>query len=359
MRLMRNPRAIASFCMSPSFQALIKIRPLNSFSAIFIFIFFFGITSLTPEARGSVKFNGVDYLSLKNVAANLGMKRSWVKNKETMTLTSKWSRLDFAVDKRDIKLNGIRVFLGYPVALNGLDLYISELDYKHNVLPILTPQKIPNVPKLYHIVIDPGHGGKDPGSVNSALKMTEKTLAFDIAIRLKKILESQNYRVTLTRKSDKFIELEKRPAIANALKADLFISIHLNSHKSKKVQGLETYVITPHNQPSAGRKILRTSDRRYYPGNRQDAWNALVGYYVQRELIRELPSPDRGLKRARFMQLKELNCPGLLVEGGFISNAIESRNLGAAAYRQRIAQAVADGLFRYQKTLNRLRQNVG
>ena len=359
MRRRKNRRAVASFYMSPRFLAQIKIRSLNSFSAIFIFLFFFGINSLTPEAWGNVKFNGVDYLSLKNVAANLGMKRSWVKNKETMTLTSKWSRLDFEVDKRDIKLNGIRVFLGYPVALNGLDLYISELDYKHNVIPILTPQKIPNVPKLYHIVIDPGHGGKDPGSVNNTLKMKEKTLAFDIAIRLKKILEEQNYRVTLTRKSDKFIELDKRPAIANALKADLFISIHLNSHKSNKVQGLETYVFTPHNQPSTGRKTLHSSDRRYNPSNRQNAWNTLVGYYVQRELIRELPTPDRGLKRARFIFLKELNCPGLIVEGGFISNAIESRNLGAANYRQRIAQAVADGLMRYQKTLNRLRQNVG
>lgn len=351
MRRRKNRRAIASFCMSPRF--------LNSFPAIFIFLFFFGITSLTSEAWSSVKFNGVDYLSLKHVAANLGMKRSWVKNKETMTLTSKWSRLNFEVDKRDIKLNGIRVFLGYPVALNGLDLYISELDYKHNIKPILIPQKTPNIPKLYHIVIDPGHGGKDPGSVNNILKIKEKTLAFDIAIRLKKILESQNYRVTLTRKSDQFIELDKRPAIANALKADLFISIHLNSHKSKKAQGLETYVITPHNQPSTGRKILQSSDRRYYPGNRQNTWNTLAGYYVQRELIRGLPTPDRGLKRARFIFLNELNCPGLLVEGGFISNSIESRNLGAANYRQRIAQAVADGLLRYQKTLNRLRQNMG
>lgn len=316
-----------------------------------------GINSLISEALGSVQFNGVHYLSLKDVAANLGMKREWMKKKETMTLNSKWTQLIFSVDKRDIKLNGIRIFLGYPVALKGQDLYISELDFNHNVAPILTPQKTPDIPKLYHIVIDPGHGGKDPGSVNNFSKIKEKTLAFDISIRLKKILESKNYRVTLTRKSDQFVELEKRPAIANALKADLFISIHLNSHTSKTVQGLETYVITPHNQPSTGRKILRPSDRRRYPGNRQNTWSTLVGYYVQSELVRSLPSLDRGLKRARFMFLKELNCPGLLVESGFISNAIESRHLRKANYRHLIAQAVADGLFRYEKTLNRLRQN--
>ena len=344
--------------MSPRIQARIKNRPLNSFTAICLFLFFFGPYLFTSEARGNIKFNGVDYLSLKSVASNLGMKRSWVIKEETMALTSEWSKLDFEINKRDIKLNGIRVFLGFPVARNGQDLYISKMDYEHNIIPILTPQKNPNVPKLYHIVIDPGHGGKDPGSVNKSLKIMEKTIALDIAIRLKKLLESQNYRVTLTRKSDKFISLEKRPALANELKADLFISIHINSHKSKKVRGLETYVITPCNQPSTGRKTLQSSDRKYYPGNRQDAWNTLVGFYVHRELIKEISSPDRGLKRARFQFLKNLNCPGLLVEGGFISHAMESRNLGAANYRQRIAQAVADGLLRYQKTLNRLRKNV-
>ncbi len=342
--------------MSPNLPVRNSVRLFNSSLALCAFLC--AVLFFSPETRANVKFNGVPYLGLKNLANNLGMKHGWVNRGKSIVLTSQWSRLEFEVHKREIKINGIRVFLGYPVALKGQDLYISNMDYDNNILPILTPQKNTKVPKLFHIVIDPGHGGKDPGAENKILKINEKTITFDVAIRLKKILESNGYRITLTRKSDNFIDLGNRTKIANKLKADLFISVHINSHSSNKVRGLETFVLTPCNQPSSSRKTLLSTDHTLYPGNRYDDWNTLAGYYVQRELIRELPSPDRGLKRARFKVLRHLDCPGIYVEGGFISHAIESRNLGAASYRQQIAKAVADGVIRYQKTINRLREKA-
>ncbi len=324
-------------------------------------VLLFSIAGLIGALDGAtLKVNGTEYVSLRTVAERLGMKRQWVVMGKQMILRSDWTRMEFRVNDRDIRINGIRVYLGSPVAFRQGDLNISKLDLEYTVSPVLTPQIYSKVPKLYRIVLDAGHGGKDPGTQNKKQGLEEKTLVLDISQRLGLLLQNMGYEVEYTRKSDRFIRLDERPRLANRLKADLFLSVHLNGTASGSVNGSETYAFTPRNQPSTKNSKLSASDRRFYPGNRNNEWSTLVGYYVQRELTNSLKTPDRGLKRGRWDVLRTLECPGLLIEAAFVTNSKEARMLKTQAYRQRIAQAIATGVFRYQRTINRLRgKSVG
>jgi len=315
-----------------------------------------GLSSLLlPTVSQAALINGIDYLSLRTVAGKLGMKTEWQRRDQVLRLMSQWTTLDFTRHQRQIDLNDVKVHLGFPVALRRGMLHMGADDYAAHLTPILTPQTFSPVPKLYRIVLDPGHGGKDPGAQNRSVRINEKNTALDVAKRLHRILSASGYDVVLTRDNDRFIPLPERAAFANQRRADLFISLHFNAAGDRSVRGVETFVFTPLNQPSTGRARLHSSDRRTYAGNRADAWNALVGYYTQKAVVEKLSAKDRGLKRARFTVLRDLQMPGMLVEGGFLSNTTDARNIGSGGYRQRLAEAIAQGVTQYQRTLNRLR----
>lgn len=308
------------------------------------------------SVAADVTLNGQKYVALRDVAKALGMKYHIVQAQKRVKLQSSWSSLAFQVHKNDFTLNGNKIYLGMPVTLNRRHLYITRRDYESLIKPILAPQHSPDPPKLYHIVLDPGHGGKDRGTENSRYKIQEKTLALDIAQRLKKKLEGRGYRVSLTRTKDTFVSLDDRGRFARNAQADLFVSIHFNAAKNKKASGIETYVLTLPMHPSSGRTKIVNADKKTYPSNRYDHWNALAGFYVQRSLVQNKQTVDRGLKHARFAVLKELNCPGMLIEGGFLSNDAEARGLSTASQREQLAGQIADGISTYQKTLNRVRK---
>ncbi len=100
---------------------------------------------------------------------------------------------------------------------------------------------------------------------------------------------------------------------------------------------------------------MTAPDKIAWTGNKNDHWNALLGYNIQKSLITDLRVIDRGLKRARFAILKTLNCPGILVEAGFLSHPEECQKINSSAYRQKIAQSIAAGVLSYQKTLDQVR----
>lgn len=303
-----------------------------------------------------LKVNGTEYISLKEVAGKLGLKRDWIQRRKRMLLQSKWTRMEFEVHQRDIRINKVRVFLGFPVTYHRSDLYISRLDLKDTIYPILTPQIGLSVPDLKRIAIDAGHGGKDPGTQNAKLGLLEKHLVLDVSRRLGLILQRKGYEVVYTREQDRYVGLTDRAHNTNRRGADLFLSIHFNGIDSPRVAGSETYVFTPRNQPSTRNKSVGSSARKYYAGNENNNWSTLIAFYVQDEMIRQLGTVDRGVKRARWTVLRDLTCPGIMVEAGFITNPTEGRRIKTAAYRQKIAEVVSEGVLRYHKTLVRLRK---
>ena len=258
-----------------------------------------------------------------------------------------WPDLYAEKNRDHVFIGGTKVYLDDNIDEKKGKLTVTRLDYDKVLVPLFW-RLPPQLPGSKRIVIDPGHGGKDPGIVSATLGYTEKAATLDTALRLKLLLEKRGFEVILTREKDTFVDLDDRPAAANKLKADCFISLHYNggAKGDATTAGIETYCLTPAGQYSTNKASGR-ADITAEPGNRFDTFNLLLGWNVQRSLVKATSAEDRGVRRARFAVLRPLNCPGILVEGGFISSRAEGAQIANAAYRQKLAEAISDGVIAY------------
>jgi N-acetylmuramoyl-L-alanine amidase len=136
--------------------------------------------------------------------------------------------------------------------------------------------------------------------------------------------------------------------LQNSHRSDLFVSIHVNSAQKKSVSGVETYCLTPVGVVSGNSKQMKKESD---PGNRFDPSNMAVAYFIQRNLIFRTGAVDRGVKRANFAVLRNLNAPGVLIEIGFISNEKEERLLNSPGYLARLALGIVGGIAEYQRAV--------
>ena len=214
---------------------------------------------------------------------------------------------------------------------------------------------------LGRIVIDPGHGGKDPGAIG-VTGLEEKKVALDIARRLAPILrKTLRATVFLTREKDVFLSLEARTAFANAKKADLFISIHANSSPRSKVRGIETYILREASNrdalETAAREnnvsIKKLSDLQIILSDMMLRSKADESLFLARAVHSALltsvktqspKSKDLGIRQAPFYVLLGAEMPSILVETGFISNRKEETQIRSARYRKALALAIAQGV---------------
>jgi N-acetylmuramoyl-L-alanine amidase len=323
-------------------------------SRLFLLILFLGLRPCASGQRVEIQHEGRAYVDLATLGGQLGMKAYWLKGLKTFRLRSQWTTIDVGKGKRMLYLNSLPIYLGFPTLESSGRLYISKADYRHVLQSILTPQVFTGKPGLRRIVIDAGHGGKDVGAKNDAYRLYEKNLTLDVARRLQAMLQQAGYEVVMTRNSDIYIPLERRPQIANRENGDLFISIHFNAAGSASAEGFEAFALTPQYQASSKYSKPGRGDSTRYDGNDQDPWNTLLGYHIQRSLVQRVGGPDRGLKRARFLVLKHLECPGVLVELGFVSNPNTAQKLRTAVFRQTLAQSLYDGIVLYGKRLQRI-----
>lgn len=214
--------------------------------------------------------------------------------------------------------------------------------------------------KVRRIIIDAGHGGKDPGAVGrSGVKEKDVTLA--MAKRLSALLRAKGYETVLTREKDVYLALEERTAIANREKGDLFISIHANANEKRDRKGIETYYLNIASDRFAMRLAAREnaaseksiSDLEYLladlamRNNTQDSarlagsvQQSLVGHVKQRHgAVRDL-----GVKHALFYVLLGAKMPAVLIETAFISNPVEEKWLASEAFQDTVAKAIAQGI---------------
>ena len=222
--------------------------------------------------------------------------------------------------------------------------------------------------KVSRVVIDPGHGGHDTGTVGPQ-GLREKDLVLEISLRLRALLkENLGTEVVLTRETDQFVPLEERTAIANQLGADLFLSIHANSSKNQHISGAETFYLNFSSNPDE--REVASRENANSQKNIRDLENLLkqiaLGDYneesrdfahiVQKNLHTEIQAErtrfrDRGVKRAAFIVLINLNMPGILTEVGFISNPSEEKYLSKETTKNSIAHAIYAGVEQYLKSL--------
>ena len=250
---------------------------------------------------------------------------------------------------RDVYINGVKYALCFPIVSKDGRTLISAMDVVKIIEPILRPQKIKNPGPVHTVILDAGHGGVDSGATGPFGK--EKDATLDVVLRTKKLLQESGYQVRCTRLSDVLIPLEKRAEFANRHANAIFVSVHFNKSNTGGGSGLETYCLAPRGVPSMDEENLSYSDYVQYPGHSHDPANIALATTVHAALVRNLGLTDRGVKRARFVVVRNIMIPGILIEGGFMSGTPDARLIASPEYRQRIAQCIMDGVDRYKQAM--------
>jgi N-acetylmuramoyl-L-alanine amidase len=178
-----------------------------------------------------------------------------------------------------------------------------------------------NAASFRTVVIDPGHGGHDKGGQWG--RVYEKHLALDTSMRLEAHLKSMGYKTIVTRRSDYFISLPQRVAIANRQKDAIFVSVHYNYTWKQEVSGIETF----YNRPDSSR----------------------LSSLVQSSILKRVRATDRSSKYARYYVIRHTNIPSILVECGFVSCKTERDRMKSAWFRDSLARGIADGIQRFNK----------
>jgi N-acetylmuramoyl-L-alanine amidase len=193
------------------------------------------------------------------------------------------------------------------------------------------------------VVIDAGHGGKDGGTAGHGLQ--EKSITLDIAKRIEKQLIERGVKVSMTRSGDEFLELEERCDIANSLGGDVFLSIHMNASLEPEPHGIETYYSS---RRSLGdivglrKKLSLPADITFHDGR-----NLFLAEALHARACRATEAEDRSVRDSNFIVLMHTACPSVLVECGYLTHEEEAKKLRSAAYKDKLAQAIADGLCHY------------
>lgn len=245
-----------------------------------------------------------------------------------------------------------------------IDIYSKERN--NNKKPSQQPEEI-SVKR--RIVLDPGHGGHDPGAVGYN-GLYEKDVVLDIALKIREIMKTEHplYEIMLTRDSDVFIPLHKRAEIANNANADMFISIHANASYNRMAYGIETYILNWTDDEEAMRVAARENAISLKEMKRlRDELSIIlasleseskrdesikVAGFIQRSLVSGnapdyLANYDRGIKQALFYVLVGAKMPSALLEVGFISNPLEEKMLNNETHRLNIANSIISGILKY------------
>ncbi len=192
---------------------------------------------------------------------------------------------------------------------------------------IIVPAAKPSSPVYrgsgrYTVVIDAGHGGRDPGAIGLG-GLQEKRVVLSISTEVARILRERGFNVVMTRSGDSFVSLRGRVQKAENSKANVFVSIHANAVGGNKteVNGMETFYF------SSGYRLALSIHR-----------NIVRGVTIAR---------NRGVKKARFYVLRKTSMPAALVEVGFVTGSTDNRNLNSASYRKKMAEAIANGITEY------------
>ena len=246
-----------------------------------------------------------------------------------------------------------------------LRIFISLL-----AIVVLTTNSIEAQQKVFKVVLDAGHGGKDPGKVGYK-RYKEKDIALKIVFKIGEILnKNKNIEVIYTRKTDVFVDLVERGAIANRVKADAFVSIHCNAHSSQ-AKGSETWVLGLHENDKNFKVAQAENSAILWEDNYKEKYNnfdpnspeSTIGItfgqedyldlslslasYIQANLKKKLKRVNRGVKQSGFIVLHQTFMPSVLIETGFITNKKEALYLNSKKGQQDMANSIASAIEKY------------
>jgi N-acetylmuramoyl-L-alanine amidase len=251
------------------------------------------------------------------------------------------------VGSQEMLINNIKFILSFPVMEYNGKVLFSRLDLCKLIDPVLYPSHIQNAEYFDTIVVDAGHGGHDSGA--RGVYGYEKDFALKMAMSVRAALIQRGFKVVLTRSTDTFITLGGRVAIANQTPRSIFLSFHFNSSDTAAT-GIETWALTPQ---SAAATISRGGGFNVngVTGNKQDSANIALATAVHANVISRFKFVDRGIKRAQWSVLTGCKRPGILFEGGFVTNGAECQLVASETYRQQVSAAIGDAVLNYRKAL--------
>jgi len=293
-------------------------------------------------------------VAVSKVADRYGFVSYDVQGKQ-LVLRTRFNTLKMAGDSRRASFNQIVFWLSGPPVRRWGRWTMLQNDVDKMLMPLLNPSAAIKREGCRVIVLDPGHGGVDKGANDMRYGVQEKKITLVLANAVRDILRNYKIDVRLTRRQDKSMGLDERCRYATRVHADVFVSIHLNAAKNSRSSGIETYILPPAGCPITASARLTDRGRVAYPGNRHDGANMVLGYTLQKSLLKYTRAEDRGVRRSRFLVIKNAPCPAALVECGFISNRKERELLMDPKYQRRIARALAEGIISYLNNVKRAR----
>ncbi len=346
----------------------------NIILAVLLVAIFSGCATIPErEALPTYNINGVAYVSLASLCDSENISWEYDTYTRKAHLTKGSHKINLMAGQRLVLVDGSPEYLKYPV-----DIYqgaiVLPVKFKEQILDALFNERYRerninfSLTSIKKIVVDAGHGGKDPGTTGKH-GLREKDVNLDIAKRLSKLLRADGVNVVMTRSTDNFISLERRVDIANDSRADLFVSIHSNANRVRSLNGLEVYYISPNTSDSkralyCAQNAALNLDKScfaYSPSLNLKAtlWdmihtsNRAESVRLARDvcLVTEntLNTKVLGIKGAPFYVLKGAHMPAILVEVGFLSNYNEERMIRNAYYREQIAESIELGIQRYAR----------
>lgn len=370
------------------------MRSYIKYKAIFVFmavLLIAGCASqgpylkLDPSLNTDIRvYEGVQYVPLIKLCEAYGIEWKWDSFIRTAIIT-KNGKIVLRPGSDRILVNGEERKLGSPVVFTNGTVFVPVAFVKNNLGLIVearaqiekgfekTPEiRTPGRYSIKSIVIDAGHGGKDPGAIGRRLRIKEKDLTLSIAKKLKRIFEDNGIGVIMTRDSDEFTPLPERVRIANSSGADLFVSIHINASRSRSMNGFECYYLSEATNDNAraleafenatlktgeGTVVEHSSsldktlwDMKLTENRRESA--QLAGD-ICNSVDNSLVTRNRGVKTARFYVVKFTRIPSVLVEVGYLSNKFEELKLKDDSYADRMADVIAKGVLTYKNRYER------
>lgn len=333
-------------------------------------------SSLTPEVIKTIDIAGIEYFNVYELNKTFKANISDDLLDQRLNVNIYGEQLIFLMDSS---------FLQYGLDYFNMTHEIIQQDGKY-FLPVifltdLLPQifsnmmswennkliaKAPTDNSIRMIVLDPGHGGKDPGAVGYSKKHFEKKVVLDIALKLKKKLEQQlDVIVLLSRDKDEFVSLQQRTKFANENNADLFISLHCNAHRNSKINGIEVYYLSTAKTDEAraveamenkvvyeyegGKEAVKKYDDLAFiladmaqSEHLEESYN--LGANLQISLVNATDGYDRGVKQANFYVLRGAFMPAVLIEFGFLSNKEEEKKMINSLYQEKLIDSVFTGI---------------
>ena len=309
-------------------------------------------------------------IPLKDICAHYNISWQWDGVTQVVILEYKGNKAKGLVGSNIILVGKEKVMLSVPLRRENSTIYVPE-DFEARVI---TPFGItPGLPvirtdwsklKVHAVMLDPGHGGKDPGAAGPS-GVKEKEVVLDIAKRLKALLEEYGLKVMMTRREDAFISLSERTELTSKSDADLFVSIHANSNPVRRTQGMEAYYVKTKDKKDLDEDQRRDNEKAFVHKLNANSSSVLTGIVadmmytlktaesarlaetIVREGSRYVETPNRGVRTCRFFVVRNTLIPAVLVEVGFLTNRQEERKLHSSSYRQKLAEAIARSILNY------------